>query len=237
MPPPRLRLVVQPAHMRLFCGSYRPTRLHWWRPSLPTQIQSRTTKQMARAPRRSFDNAARLRSVLSQVPRPVVSRRLPSVDSYENQSRKLLARRSDRQLIHIMRFKLFPSRGVKLPCLLRFNMSGIRSKQERKMATQNPNRLRTNCPGGSLTLGGDTTVNRLGFGAMRLCGPGVWGEPLDRPAAKRVLMRAVELGITLVDTADAYGPEVNERFIAETLYPYPKGLIIATKGGLQRPRR
>jgi len=116
-------------------------------------------------------------------------------------------------------------------------MSGIRSKQERKMATQNPNRLRTNCPGGSLTLGGDTTVNRLGFGAMRLCGPGVWGEPLDRPGAKRVLMRAVELGITLVDTADAYGPEVNERFIAETLYPYPKGLIIATKGGLRRPRR
>src|SRR5215471_1399767 len=79
--------------------------------------------------------------------------------------------------------KLFPSRGVKLPCLLRFNVSGIRSKQERKMATQNPNRLRTNCPGGSLTLGGDTTVNRLGFGAMRLCGPGVWGEPLDRPVA------------------------------------------------------
>ena len=84
------------------------------------------------------------------------------------------------------------------------------------MATQNPNRLRTNCPGGSLTVGGDTTVNRLGFGAMRLSGPGVWGEPLDRPGAKRVLMRAVELGITLVDTADAYGPEVNERFIAET---------------------
>jgi hypothetical protein len=73
-------------------------------------------------------------------------------------------------------------------------MSGIRSKLERKMATQNPNRLRTNCPGGSLTLGGDTTVNRLGFGAMRLCGPGVWGEPLDRPGAKRVLMRAIELG-------------------------------------------
>ncbi|HMF24257.1 MAG TPA: Na/Pi symporter, partial [Pseudolabrys sp.] len=124
-----------------------------------------------------------------------------------------------------------------LVLLLRFNVSGIRSKQERKMATQNPNRLRTSCPGGSLTLGGDTTVNRLGFGAMRLCGPGVWGEPLDRPGAKCVLMRAVELGITLIDTADAYGPEVNERFIAETLYPYPKGLINATKGGLRRPRR
>ena len=65
--------------------------------------------------------------------------------------------------------ELFPTRGVKLPCLLRFNMSGIRSKQERKMATQ------TNCPGGSLTLGGDTTVNRLGFGAMRLCGSLVYG--------------------------------------------------------------
>ena len=105
------------------------------------------------------------------------------------------------------------------------------------MVTQNPNRLRTNRPGGSLILGGDTTVNRLGFGAMRLCGPEVWGEPLDLPGAKRVLMRVVELGITLIDTADAYGPEVNERFIAETLYPYPKGLIIATKGGLVRPRR
>ena len=105
------------------------------------------------------------------------------------------------------------------------------------MATQNPDWLGTNCPGGSLTLGGDTTVNRLGFGAMRLCGPGVWGEPLDLLGAKRVLTRAVELGITLIDTADAYGPEVNERFIAETLYPYPEGLIVATKGGLVRPRR
>ena len=120
---------------------------------------------------------------------------------------------------------------------LRFNMGKIRFKQERKMATQNPNRLGTNFPGGSLTLGGDTTINRLGFGAMRLCGPGVWGEPLDLLGAKRVLTRAVELGITLIDTADAYGPEVNERFIAETLYPYPKGLIVATKGGLVRPRR
>ncbi len=81
------------------------------------------------------------------------------------------------------------------------------------------------------------TVNRLGFGAMRLCGPGVWGEPLNPLAAKRVLMRAIELEITLIDTADAYGPEVNERFIAEALYPYPPGLVIATKGGLTRPRR
>ena len=91
--------------------------------------------------------------------------------------------------------------------------------------------------GGTLTIGGDVTINRLGFGAMRLCGPGVWGEPLDPSAAKRVLTRAVELGITLIDTADAYGPEVNERFIAETLYPYPDELVVATKGGLTRPRR
>jgi len=91
--------------------------------------------------------------------------------------------------------------------------------------------------GGTITLGGDMTVNRLGFGAMRLCGPGVWGEPQDPAAAKRVLTRAVELGVTLIDTADAYGPEVNERFIADTLHPYPDGLIIATKGGLVRPRR
>ncbi|MGE5779312.1 MAG: aldo/keto reductase, partial [Hyphomicrobiales bacterium] len=91
--------------------------------------------------------------------------------------------------------------------------------------------------GGTITIGVDMTVHRLGFGAMRLCSPGVWGEPLDLSAAKRVLIRAVELGITLIDTADAYGPEVNERLIAETLYPYPEGLVIATKGGLTRPRR
>ena len=88
-----------------------------------------------------------------------------------------------------------------------------------------------------MSIGGDMTVGRLGFGAMRLCGPGVWGEPLDPPAAKRVLLHAVELGITLIDTADAYGPEVNERFIAETLHPYPDGVVIATKGGLTRPKR
>jgi aryl-alcohol dehydrogenase-like predicted oxidoreductase len=91
--------------------------------------------------------------------------------------------------------------------------------------------------GGTLRLGGDLAVNRLGFGAMRLCGPGVWGEPTDPDDARRVLRRAVELGVTLIDTADAYGPEVNERFLAETLYPYPPGLVIATKGGLVRPRR
>ena len=105
------------------------------------------------------------------------------------------------------------------------------------MNGQAPIQPEVNTLGGSLTIGGDMTVHRLGFGAMRLCGPGVWGEPLDPAAAKRVLRRAVELGITLIDTADAYGPEVNERFIAETLYPHPAGLVIATKGGLTRPRR
>lgn len=105
------------------------------------------------------------------------------------------------------------------------------------MSTQDPARLPVDTPGGTLTIGGDITVHRLGIGAMRLCGAGVWGEPRDAKSARQVLFRAVALGITLIDTADAYGPEVNERFIAETLHPYPEGLVIATKGGLTRPRR
>ena len=88
---------------------------------------------------------------------------------------------------------------------------------------------------GTIDIGGDLPVNRLGFGAMRLTGPGIWGEPEDREECKRVLRRALELGINLIDTADAYGPEVSERLIAETLYPYPDELVIATKGGLLRP--
>ncbi len=84
-------------------------------------------------------------------------------------------------------------------------------------------------------LGGDLTVNRLGFGAMRITGEGIWGWPPDRQNALKVLRRAVELGVTLIDTADAYGPETSELLIAEALYPYPKGLVIATKGGLTRP--
>src|SRR5438034_4126276 len=84
-------------------------------------------------------------------------------------------------------------------------------------------------------LGGDLLVNRLGFGAMRLTGEGIWGWPPDRENAKKVLRRAVELGVNFIDTADAYGPETNELLIAEALYPYPKGLIIATKGGNTRP--
>ena len=81
---------------------------------------------------------------------------------------------------------------------------------------------------------GDLTVNRLGFGAMRITGEGIWGEPKDREEAKRVLRRAVELDVNLIDTADSYGPEVSERLIGETLWPYKPGLVIATKGGYVR---
>ena len=84
-------------------------------------------------------------------------------------------------------------------------------------------------------IGGDLEVNRLGFGAMRITGPGIWGWPPDRANAIKVLKRAVELGVDLIDTADAYGPETSELLIAEALYPYPKGLVIATKGGSTRP--
>ncbi len=87
---------------------------------------------------------------------------------------------------------------------------------------------------GTFTLGGDLTVNRLGFGAMRITGPGIWGEPKDPAEARRVLKRAVEIGVNFIDTADSYGPEVSESIIAEALAPYPNGLVIATKGGLTR---
>ena len=88
---------------------------------------------------------------------------------------------------------------------------------------------------GSITIGGDLTVNRMGFGAMRLTGRGIWGPPADRPEAIRVLRRAIELGVDFIDTADSYGPEVSEAIIAEALHPYTAGLVIATKGGLLRP--
>jgi pyridoxine 4-dehydrogenase len=87
---------------------------------------------------------------------------------------------------------------------------------------------------GTFTLGGDLKVHRLGYGAMRITGKGIWGEPSDRDECVRVLKRAVELGINFIDTADAYGPEVSERLIGEALAPYPKELVIATKGGLTR---
>ena len=87
----------------------------------------------------------------------------------------------------------------------------------------------------TFSIGGDLPVNRLGFGAMRLTGEGIWGWPPDRGNARKVLCRAVELGANLIDTADAYGPETDELLIAEALYPYPNGLVIATKGGNTRP--
>ncbi len=86
----------------------------------------------------------------------------------------------------------------------------------------------------TFTIGGDLEVGRLGFGAMRITGEGIWGPPDDPEEAKRLLRRVVELGVNLIDTADSYGPEVSENLIAEALHPYPDGLVIATKGGLRR---
>lgn len=88
---------------------------------------------------------------------------------------------------------------------------------------------------GTFTIGGDLTVNRLGYGAMRVTGPGIWGPPVDKAACLATLRRTTELGINLIDTADSYGPNTSEELIAEALYPYPKDLVIATKGGWQRP--
>ncbi len=87
----------------------------------------------------------------------------------------------------------------------------------------------------TIDLGGELTVNRLGFGAMRITGPGILGDPPDRDQAKAVLRRAVALGVNFIDTADSYGPHVSENLIAEALYPYPDDLVLATKGGLERP--
>jgi aryl-alcohol dehydrogenase-like predicted oxidoreductase len=89
-------------------------------------------------------------------------------------------------------------------------------------------------PPKTFSLGGDLTIHRLGFGAMRITGPGIWGEPKDADACRKVLRRAVELGVDFIDTADSYGPEVSERLIGEALAPYAKGLVVATKAGLTR---
>jgi aryl-alcohol dehydrogenase-like predicted oxidoreductase len=88
---------------------------------------------------------------------------------------------------------------------------------------------------GTFTIGGDLVVHRMGFGAMRITGEGIWGPPADRDEAIRVLRRCMDLGIDLIDTAEAYGPHVSEELIAEALHPYPDGLVIATKGGFDRP--
>src|SRR5580693_7887472 len=88
---------------------------------------------------------------------------------------------------------------------------------------------------GTFTIGGDLTVNRMGYGAMRITGPGIWGPPADKEGALATLRKAVDLGVNLIDTADSYGPAVSEELIAEALYPYPADLVIATKGGWERP--
>src|SRR5271163_2674187 len=95
--------------------------------------------------------------------------------------------------------------------------------------------VHTAAAAGTFTIGGDLTVNRLGYGAMRITGTGIWGPPADKAAALATLLRAVELDVNLIDTADSYGPYVSEELIAEALYPYPAGLVIATKGGWERP--
>lgn len=87
----------------------------------------------------------------------------------------------------------------------------------------------------SIVIGGDLTVHRIGYGAMQLTGPGVWGEPADRDGAIRLLRRCLDLGVSFIDTADSYGPAVNEELIRDALYPYPSHLVIATKGGFVRP--
>jgi pyridoxine 4-dehydrogenase len=97
------------------------------------------------------------------------------------------------------------------------------------------NKTLTAAAAGTVTIGGDLTVNRMGYGAMRITGPGIWGPPADRARAIAVLRHAVELGVNIIDTADSYGPNVSEELIAEALYPYPKDLVIATKGGWFRP--
>ena len=102
------------------------------------------------------------------------------------------------------------------------------------MTTVNTTRGVPAAAAGSITLGGDLTVNRMGFGAMRLTGKGIWGPPKDPEKAVRVLQRAVDLGVNFFDTAYSYGPHIAEQLIADALYPYP-GLVIATKGGLERP--
>ena len=102
-----------------------------------------------------------------------------------------------------------------------------------KTETQKQHELATNA--GEFLIGNDLRVTRLGFGAMRITGKGIWGQPADRAGAIKVLRRAVELGINFIDTADSYGPNVSEEIIAEALHPYPSNLVIATKGGFERP--
>jgi len=126
---------------------------------------------------------------------------------------------------------LVAARGAPLPALPAVASAGVAGATGVASATA----ATAAAAAGQLTIGGDLTVNRLGFGAMRVTGPGIWGAPKDPAEAQAVLRRAVELGVNFIDTADAYGPRVSEELIAEALYPYPPGLVIATKGGLVRP--
>ncbi len=105
------------------------------------------------------------------------------------------------------------------------------------MGSTDPSRTAPAAQSGTLALGGDLKVNRLGFGAMRITGPGIWGDPPDPAEARGLLRRAVELGVNFIDTADSYGPGTSEDLIAEALHPYPDGLVVATKGGIVRPTR
>src|ERR1700675_71354 len=114
------------------------------------------------------------------------------------------------------------------------SQSGIGLKGKFWRLIMNKKELSANAAG-DILLGGEIVVQRLGFGALRLTGEGIWGPPKDRNGALAVLRRAVELDINFIDTADSYGPNISEELIAEALYPYPAGLVIATKGGWNRP--
>src|SRR4051795_10098877 len=120
---------------------------------------------------------------------------------------------------------------------IRRRFAGAAERDEQARREQGGGEVRTPKAGaaGTIDVGGDLTVNRLGYGAMRLTGDGIWGEPKSRDEAKAVLRRAVELGVNFIDTADSYGPDVSETLIGEALSPYPEDLVIATKGGLVRP--
>jgi pyridoxine 4-dehydrogenase len=124
---------------------------------------------------------------------------------------------------------------MKLRMKTQSNPIGIVPNNAPNNAPNNTTNRLSAADSGDFRIGGDLSVHRLGFGAMRITGKGVWGEPRDRAEAIRVLRRAVELGINFIDTADSYGPGVSEEIIAEALYPYPAGLVIATKAGFDRP--
>jgi pyridoxine 4-dehydrogenase len=114
-------------------------------------------------------------------------------------------------------------------------LSNIQIHDTKRSSFMNKEQILSAAAAGTFTIGGDLTVNRMGYGAMRITGPGVWGPPADKAAALATLRRTIELGVNLIDTADSYGPGTSEELIAEALYPYPADLVIATKGGWERP--